>query len=475
MKPSLKKFFLVSTGFLLPFFLTAQELWTLEKCISYALENNIQVKQYKLNADYQANIYGQSRAELLPSLNGSIDQNFVFGRSVNPYTNVITEDNYRSNNFVLSGSLNLFDGFQTVHNIKKNKFELMSSLQEVEKMKNDISLNIATAYLQILYNKEQLAISKNQLDITKQQIERTRKLVDAGTLPKGSLLEIEAQEANETLQVITGKNNVESALLGLRQTLELADSVNFDIAIPELGQFAIVQVSDSIDFIYNQALNLPQIKAAEYKVESSKHQLLSAKGSLSPRLSLGATFSTGYSNLRKKYEAGTPFEQEIGYLQGDPSQRVMTLMPDYNEVDYGFAPQLKDNASRYFSLRLTIPIFNNFQVKNAIGNSKIALDNSLYNLQLAKNQLHKEIQTATHQANASYAQYQGSFKAVEAMKESFKYTKQKFDLGLLNSVDYNLAKNNLNKAESELLQAKYQYIFRLKILDFYKGKPIVLE
>ena len=451
----------------------SQETWSLEKCITYALENNIQIKQEKLNTEYYKNNFQQSRAEMLPSLNASADQNYVFGRSVDPYTNEINENNYQSANFNINSQLTLFNGFRIKNTIGQNKFNMLSGLQNLEKIKNDVSLNIATAYLQILFANEQLDISQKQLEVTRQQIERTKKMVDAGNMARGNLLEIEAQAANEELQLINNKNNLSSSILTLKQLLDLEENINFEISIPDLTSIPIVPLADSVETIYKMAIALPQIKSAEYRVEASEKQLEVAKSGYYPSLSLMANYYTGYSDQRKKAILGTSTEEQIGYVTGTNTP-VMTMMPQISYGNYAFGEQLSDNASRYLIFRLSIPIFNQFQVKTSVSNSKIARQNSQFNLQIAQNQLYKDIQQSLSDANAAYARYYGSLKATESMEESFKYTQQKFDLGLLNSVDYNLAKTNLAKAKSESVQARFEYIFKTRILEFYKGNPIRL-
>lgn len=466
-------FIILSGHISLPAF--SQESWSLEKCIDYALENNIQIKQQELNTRYSEITLLQSKAILLPTLNGSANHNYSFGRSVDPYTNEFSSANVQSNNFSLNSSVMLFNGFQNMNTIKRNQFDLMASLEDMEKAKNDISLSIASAYLQILFSLELLDIANNQLEITKLQVERTKKLVEAGSLAHGSLLEIQSQEAAEELQVVNAQNQQDISYLTLTQLLDLDSVDGFDIVHPELSEINTETFPYTVSQVYGEAImKLPQISSAEYRLQSSEKGLSIARGFISPRLTLGASYGTGYSNARKLYTLSDDISyQTIGQTELS-QENVLAPMFIYDESPWAFGDQLKDNASTSLYFSLSVPILNGFQTRTSISNAKINLLNSEYSLQLAKNQLYKDIQQAYADALAALKRYSASEKAVSSREESFRYTQQKFDVGLVNSVDYNLAKNNLIKAKSDLLQAKYEFIFKSKILDFYRGQPIKL-
>ena len=269
----------------------SQEIWTLEKCINYAYENNIRIKQQELNAKYSKNTLIQSKAEALPNLNAQANHNYSFGRAVDPYTNTFSTENVISDNFSLSSSVTLFNGFQIINTIKQNQFNLLASIQDVEKMKNDISLNIASAYLQILFNEELLEIATNQLEIIQQQVERTKNLVDAGSLAKGSLLEIEAQTALENLQMVNAQNQLNISYLTLTQLLDLDSVGGFKIEHPQFPDLEEENLIPSVNQVYLEAINnLPQIKSAEYQLLGYERGLAIARGTRSPRLSLSASY-----------------------------------------------------------------------------------------------------------------------------------------------------------------------------------------
>lgn len=459
--------------------INAQKQWSLEDCVNYALDNNIQIKQQELNVLRSENSLTLSKAALLPNLNGNAAQNFNWGRSVDPYTNDFTENNTSSNNFSLSSSVLLFNGFQNNNTIKQNKFELLASIQDVEKMKNDISLNIAAAYLQVMFNQDMFENAKKQLDISALQVERTKKMVDAGSLPQGDLLSIESQYATDELQVINTQNQLDVSILTLQQLLDLDTVTNFSIIRPDFPELEVNTMTFTIEDIYNEALNnLPEIKSAEYRLLSSEKSLSVAKGGRSPRLSMSASWGTGYSDAYQNYFAtDSIYGMVLGYTQiGTDMYSVYSNQPSYlyDSETRPFMDQLKDNGSTSLAISLSIPIFNGFQTSKSISNAKINVLNSQYNLELQKNQIYKDIQQKYLDVLAALKKYYSSKKAFASLEKSFAYTQQKYDVGLINFLDYNISKNNFSKAESDLLQAKYDYIFKSKILDFYRGIPIKL-
>lgn len=272
-----------------------QEKWSLEKCINYALENNIQIKQQELDTRNKNASLMQSRLDLLPSVNASLNQSYTLGRALDQTTYTFTEDQaITSSYFSVNSSVTLFNGLQGLNTIKQNRFNLLASLNDLENLENNISLNIAAAYLQILLNIELLDAAKGQLAVTGQQVERTRKLVNAGSLPHGSLLEIQAQAAAEELQVVNAENQMELAYLTLTQLLELDSVSGFEIATPEIYIIPEDDLNISIRYIYTEAQSaLPRIKSAEYKLKSAESSLGIARGSRSPTFTLSGTYSTG--------------------------------------------------------------------------------------------------------------------------------------------------------------------------------------
>ncbi len=428
-----------------------EKLWTLQECVQYAIDNNIQIKQQVLQTMYQENTLEQSKLNLLPTINGQATHNYSFGRALDETTYEFTDNqNIQSNSFYAGGSLNLFNGLQNYNTIRKNKYQLMASEQDLQSIKDNISLNIALAYLQILLNRELVTTTDNQLQITRQQIEKTKKMFEAGSVAKGNLLQIEAQAASEELQLINLSNQLDISYLTLTQMLELETPEGFRITVPQISIDTNTVITGNIDEIFEQAQGLrPEIKSAELNLNASEIDLKIAKGGRSPRLSMTHSFSTRYSDVALK-----------------PSDPLET---------YTFSEQLNDNINYGVGFSLNIPILNGWQVNTNIANSKISIDNYRYALESEKKNLYKTIQQAFADAVAALKKYGASIKAVASMEESFRYTEQKFDVGMITPVDYNAAKTQLLNAQSDMSQAKYEFIFKTKVLDFYKGLPLNLN
>jgi len=426
----------------------AQKVWTLEDCINYAFENNIQIKQSKLQIESVQADLKQSKFEFAPSLNGSSSLNYSWGRSIDPVTNTYINTNNMSTSFGVSSGITLFDGFQKFNVVKQNELAYNSSLYDSEKMENDIALQLTGAYLNILFNHEMLMVAQNQAEITKQQIARTKDLVEAGTLPKGDLLEIEAQGLMEEVNVIRADNNLSLSYLDLLQILDLSANEEFEIERPDISVNEELSVIPSEQVYANAVSFMPEIKSAELDVLSSNRGVMIAKGAVYPSLSLRTGINTNYIDSKL-----------IDYT--DPNSPIMA-----------FWDQISDNVSEYLTLSLNVPIFNAYQTTTRIKQAVILNTNSKFNLEQTKNALRKNIEQKYFDAIAAYKTYHANKATTKSLNEAFKYTEEKFTLGMLNSVDYNLAKSRLTQAESDLLRSKFDYIFKTKILDFYMGVPL---
>ncbi len=430
-----------------------QSVWSLEDCINYAIENNIQIKQSELDIEANEADLLQSKLTLLPSLNGNTNFSWSWGRTLDQTTYVYFNQETNQGNMNLDASLTLFNGLQNLNSIKRDQIDFMASQYAADKMRDDISLMLTRAYLQILFNKELLAVAQEQVDITQEQIDRTEKMVEAGTLARGSLLEIQAQGSREELSVINYENLLDLAYLDLLQILDLEFDDDMEIEIPELTMEITNQLMQ-VKQVYETALTTqPVVKRAELQVESSHKSVAIAQGGRSPVFGVGGGWRTNYSNQFRN------FDPESG---------------SFTDV-ISFGDQFKDNQSQYLGFNLSIPIFNGYQVSTMINKAKINAANSEYNFELTKNTLRKEIEQAYNEAKAAYKSYVATESSLNSFEESFRYTEQKFNVGLSNSVDYNIAKSQLTSAESELLRAKYDYIFKTRILDFYMGKPLTLQ
>ncbi|MCK5775464.1 MAG: TolC family protein [Bacteroidales bacterium] len=438
-------FFILGLGSVL-----AQKVWTLDECVNYALENNIQIKQVRLQTETAEINLLQSKLDFAPSANAGVNLNYNFGRNVDPVTNIYSTQQTMNNNYNLNGKLDLFKGMQKWNSLKKSELDYEASLYRAEEMEDNISLNLTAAYLNILFNHEMLLVAEQQIEVTKKQIERSSKLVEAGSLPKGDLLEIRAQAATEETNLITAENNLLLSYLTLKQILDLPANTALEIDQPEItlaGEFQIIPSEQ----VYAKAVDImPEIKSVELSVESAERSVSIAKGGLYPSLSMSGGIGTNYND--KQREVFT-----------DPNSPIMS-----------YGDQIKNNRGEYLTFSLSIPIFNAYAMRSNLNRVKVQSISKNYDLQLQKNELRKNIEQKYHDAIASYKTFNASRISVESLVESFKYTQEKFDIGMVNSVDYSIAKMKLTNAQSSLLRAKYDYIFKTKILDFYMGVPLSL-
>ena len=453
----------------------AQKVWSLKDCINYALTNNIQIKQQKLSLRLQEYSLLQSKVQFAPNFSGNVFHGYNFGKTVDRYTNNFADSRVQSDNFSLNANMTLFNGFTMLNNLSKNKLLIESGQFDVEKMQNDICLNIASGYLNILFNQELKANAQFQLDITSQQVERTKKMVDVGTLAKGNLLNIEAQAASEELQLVNAKNQLDLSYLILTQILDLRSPDSFDIIKPSFQVPEKPEVGTTPNYVYSMALeSQPQIKSAEIKVLTAEKDLAITRGYAAPTIAFQGSWSTGFSGAGEVQSGQINMMQQVGYLASDTSMKVVapTTIPLFEKSAFDY--QIKNNQNKSIGFYLSIPILSGFQTRTNISKAKIGIENARLNLESTKNQLSQDIQRAYADAIAAINKYQAAKKSVDAMKEAFFYMQQKFDVGMVNSVDYNEAKKNLSKAQSDMLQAKYEYVFKRTILDFYMGKTIDL-
>ncbi len=437
----------------------AQELWSLERCIEYAYENNLSIQQSVLDVYSADEDLQQSKLNMLPNLNGSVSEAYNWGRTLDPQLNLFVTQQTQQFRLGLSSEITLFNGLQQINNVKQKQFDYLAKKYDSDKIRNDISLNIAASYLLILFNIELVNNAQRQVDISKEQIDRTEKQVEAGVLARGNLYDIQAQGANDEANLITARNNLMLAYLDLKQFLDIEAGAEFDIEKPELE---ITETPTLLppEVIYNTAVTImPEIKSAESSLESVDRQLSMARGMRSPRL-----YASG--------QYGTTFSDQIYEVVGEDP---ITGFPIRGSDVKAFDKQLVDNRFGGLFFGLQIPIFNGYQVSTNIKKTKVYREAVEINLAQQKLILRKNIETAYADAIAAYQTYIARKKSVEAFQESFKYMEEKFNVGMVNATEYNVSKIQLSTAESELANAKYDYIFKVKVLDFYLGKGISLE
>jgi len=453
----------------------AQSAWSLQQCIDYALTNNLSVKQSELAVELNKVDVSQNAATLFPTLNGFANNNYYFGRSIDPYTNLYTNNQVRSNSFSLSSTLSLFEGFTLVNLLKQSKLDYMSSRMDLQKVRNDMALNVATVYLQVLYNKELLAVTDDQFKTTKVQRDRTRRMEELGSMSKGNLLDMESQLALDEVRLITAQAAYDQSILSLKQLLELDTVTDFSIIVPELDVPKIEAAYADAQAIYLTALtNQPDIKSYEYKIGSAEKGVSIARGALYPRISMSGNVSTTYSTSSRRVKDYSTFSQVLptGYTsQGDVVYTVYNeQIPNFEYIP--FNNQFDNNLNKAIGFTLNVPIFNGWAASSNIRRAKINLKQTQLGYEQTKKSMYKSIELAVSDASAAYQKFVSGEKSVSAQEQSMNFNQQRYDVGLISTYDFLLAKNNYSRAKSDLLQAKFDYIFRLKVLDFYMGKPL---
>lgn len=450
----------------------AQETWTLPMCIEHALKNNLQIQQASLSKKAARSNMEQSLATTLPSINGFATNTYNFGQTIDPFTNQFASQQVRSNSLGINGQWMLFSGWQNVNTVQQNRLNYQAATYDFEKVRNDIALAVTQAYMQAIFADEQLRNVDAQQQLTKEQRNRIEKLYQAGNVAKSVLLDMEAQLAQEELQVINSQNQVAISYLNLKQLMEIDADKNIVLQGPEADDPENIISPQQAKNIYETSLTvLPQIKSAEFRYASAGKRLAAARGGVSPRLSISANYGSGYSGLQKEVTGvNITGLDTIGFTgMGDfvyrPAYAFETQTKSFND-------QLRDNINRSVGFTLSIPLFNGWMVRNNISQAKIGMLNSQLELEQSKRQVQKEVQTAHADALAAAQRYKASKKSYLAFKESYAYAQSRFTEGMLNSIEFTDAKNKFIRSESEMLQAKYDLLFKLKILDFYMGKPI---
>ena len=457
---------------------STQKVWTLEDCINYAFDNNLDIKKQVLNVELNKAQLLQSALIMLPSINANGTNIWNYGQTVDRYTNQFATSNVRSNNFNLSANMTLFNGLTLINSYQQNKINLLASNYDLDVLKNNISLTVAGYYLDILFNLELLDVAKNQLGITTDQVNRIQKMVDAGSSAKGDLLNINAQSATEELTVVDAENRLAISKLSLQQVIDLPVSKDFIVEKPPLKEVEVPKEVLTPEQIFDYAMiSRPEIKSADLRVQSAEKSLAIARGKITPTLSFGGTWATGYSSAITQNDpgvAGDTVYTPVGYTVPS-NETVFVPQVSYSQRVVPFGDQLKQNENKSIGFNLSVPIFNGWQGRTAITAAKIQRSQAELDLEIIKRDLRKTIEQAYTDAVAALKKYKASEDKVTAQEESFKYTQQKFDVGMLTSFDFNNAKKDLTKAQSEVLQAKYDFIFKTTILDFYMGRPISIN
>lgn len=450
--------------------LQAQSPWDLQQCITYAVQHNLSLKQQGLSNEMSKNNSTQVRSSVLPNLNAGATHQYNFGQTIDRFTNTFANTQVLSQNFYISSGITLWSGLSQYNNIKASDYNYLSGVERLRQQENDLALSVANAYIGIIFSEEILKISQNQFQLTKEQLVRTQKMVDAGAVAKSVEYDIKAQLANEEVNVTTADNNYRLSILNLQQLMNFDSVTNFAVARPDFSISESQLVENNITAMYETALKTqPGIKSSEYAVMSADRTRIANKGRYSPSLSFNASMGTGTSGLAKKqtgeyYTVPQTLVTNMGTFIYETQVPVLVSTP--------LTEQFKSNTNKSLGFSLTVPLFNGLQTNTAVKNAKLNVLSTQYNADITKQTLYKNIVQAHANARAALNKYTATKSSAEAAAESFKYAQQKFDAGAISSFDFTSAKNRLFAAESNLLQAKYDYIFKLKVLDYYQGKPL---
>ena len=413
------------------------EVFTWQQCIDSALLNSLTVQKQGNQYASQRLQYTQSKADISPSISGSAGQNWIFGRSIGA-DNIYHAQNSSQTTFNLAANIVLFDGLQMKFNIDQARANMQASEANIQALQLQIKMNVSTMYLQVLLSKELLAVAENQLADTRLKLQRDSALVAINRLPAGELYTLQAQAAREELEVTQRQNNLQLSLLDLAQAIELQDITHFDIAIPSQEELAGGLLPNNEE-VYQIALqSRPEIKALEYTIQAHESALKGTKSAYSPTLSAGANVGTGYYDM-----------------QGADNTT--------------FGTQMRDNFSASVGLNLHVPIYDKMQTSTRVKQQKLALENARLDLEQQKKDLRKEIDQAYYNARNASIEQSASEKAEQSTAEALRYTTQKYEAGRCSLYEYQEARNNHLQAQSTRLQAQYNYLFRLRILQYYQG------
>lgn len=416
--------------------------WTLDDCIGFAQRNNIDVQRRTLQVEKSDVDLSTAKYSRLPDLNASVGADASFGRVLSS-DNTYQTKNQTSGSLNVSASMPLFQGMRINHRIKAGKLDLAAAVQDMERAREDVAINVMTLYLEVLYNKEMVGVAERQLTLSEQQAGRSRTLAAAGKQPESAVYESDALAAGSRMTLTQARNDLQLALLDLSQALNRESAAGFDIVAPALDSMDLAALHRlcSADEVYAYAAeNRPHIRAERLRLESSEHAVAVARSALYPSLSLSGGYGTGvYSADKDKFWA-----------------------------------QVRHNSREYVGLSLNVPIFNRRAARNDIRTAQIAVRSQRLAVTEAERELRKLIEQAWYNADASYAKYRSAEAAAASARVAFAYEERKAEAGRSTVFDFNDAKTRMEKAEAEAVQAKYEFVFRSKILDFYRGKPLTL-
>ena len=430
-------FFLLLIGFQLS---AQSKKWTLEECVDYAIKNNISIKQSELDLKTTDIDKLEAIGGFLPTLNGNANYSMNTGASINPVTNQFQNETFKSMSASANSGIMLFNGLANWKTLQRAKLSKIANSYRLDKMKDDIALSIANSYLQILFNKEQLKVQKNQNLITKENIKRTQELIQAGSLPAGDIYELQATDASQEQQIVNTENALLIAKIGLCQTLLLEDYANFDISDEVMDLPMTDMTNETQESILEKAKeSVKDVKIAMANVDVAKKDVALSRSSYLPTL-------TGFLGYNTRWAESIPFN---------------------------FIDQLTLFDGTAVGLQLNVPILNGFATRGRVQRAKINQERSEFQLKQAELDLERNVYQAYNDVINAKKSFEAAQKTLEARKQSFNFSKERYEVGLMNSFDFSQSTIAFENAQSEVLRTKYDYIFRTKILEFYFGIPLI--
>lgn len=455
-KMNIKSFFSLGLLFVFSFASQAQtKKWTLQECVNYALQNNISIKLSELDTNLAAIDKKGAIGNFIPSLNANASHSWNIGLNQNITTGLLQNQTTQYTSAGASVGVDIYKGLQNQNRLRKANLSIVASKYQLLKMQEDISLNVANAFLQVLFSKENLKVQQEQLGINEKQLKRSQEFVSAGTIPRGDLLEIVATVAADKQRIVTAENALIISKLSLVQLLQLPDFENFDVIDDTNAKEENNILTQTPTAIYDKAKeNRTELKIAQTNLEIARKDLAIAKGAYQPTLQ-------GFYNFNSRVSyADVPLFSSNGTLIGTQS-----APPFWN--------QFSDNKGQSFGAQLSIPIFNGFSIRNNVERNKVNLEKSKIAVQQQEVDLKRNVYTAFTDANGALKTYESAMIALEARQSAYDYAKEKYEVGLMNSFEFNQAQTLLSNAQSEVLRTKYDYIFKIKILEFYFGIAII--
>ena len=456
------------------------EKWDLRKCVDYALDHNISIRQQDIQAQIAQLTYKQNDLSKYPNLNFNSNLGLNTGRSIDRTTNQFTTESIFYNSFNLQSNIEVFNWFSKKNTIAGNKYESDAAKAQVDKLKNDIALNVAAAYLQALLAKAQVNTVAIQIDQTTAQLDNTKKLVKAGSLPELNQLQLESQLATDSFTLISAKGSETQSLLFIKSLLNLDAALPFDIATPPIDLIPIDPIAElQPEYVYQLALkNLPQEKINQLKLQAAQKFADAAKGALYPSIGAGISFGTNYSNLKNNRKTVSTTQNGIDTVAYVSGSNTPVYVPVY-DTKYSFyaspyGDQFNNNLSNGIGISISVPIFNGKSARINWQKQKLTVKSLALQKDLDSMSLKQDIYKAYTDAMSALQKFNASNKAVEAAIKAYDFSKRRYDVGLLNTIDLIISQNNLFRARIDRLSSQYDYVFKMKVLEFYKGEGLKL-